>query len=542
MRRTPLRILSLALAILLVAIMATPVNVEAVALTDTEITQQIKTTYKSALKYFRRSSFDGFCGAYVSVQIYLMGITSQLIGGDGNQQFDTYKRMDYTDMGYRVKAYPASGYTLKQALNTITQDGTRDAYNILVGYQKTKSTAGKKYGHATVVHAILDGKVYFSESYRVAYKSKSYKEGAPIVLSIDDFCSYYAATTTQLDGVIWFGLKTYADGCKSYSASYYLDVQQADQIYSQPCLPEISDESRPIRESVPGEQLVATGLYKNTEGEYWYQIDIGEVAYIPATGVEAGQLITSDVQLSKMKAPTSLRQGRSFNVTGSVLAQTNTVSTIRAQVYKIEEDTLTPVINATADINGKYYNLKGSKIASGLTFRKLAVGDYRLEISVILSNSYMEDGQMLTRWDSVVLWLSDFYVAKSTTNSDTVVFDACGGTASLNQISVNVGQAIGILPTAQRLDYVFLGWYTEMEGGERVTAGFVPDDSTTLYARWSSIEQIHASWQDAGECWYFYSDGLSTVGCIEIDGVLYYFSTMDPMNTDDLMWTAADAV
>ena len=149
---------------------------------------------------------------------------------------------------------------------------------------------------------------------------------------------------------------------------------------------------------------------------------------------------------------------------------------------------------------------------------------------------------MLTRWDSVVLWLSDFYVAKSTTNSDTVVFDACGGTASLNQISVNVGQAIGTLPTAQRLDYVFLGWYTEMEGGERVTAGFVPDDSTTLYARWSSIEQIHASWQDAGECWYFYSDGLSTVGCIEIDGVLYYFSTMDPMNTDDLMWTAADAV
>lgn len=541
MHKKTLRILSLALAILLVASIAVPTKVEAVAITDTEITQQIKTVYKNALKYFRRSSFDGYCGAYVSVQVYLMGITGQLIGGDGNQQFDTYKNMAYTDTGYRVKTYPASAYTLKDALNTITQNGTRDAYNILVGFQRTRSTAGKKYGHATVVHAILDGKAYFSESYSVSIKGKYYKEGSPIVLSIDDFCNYYASTTTQLDGVVHFGLKTYADKCTYYSASYYVDVQQKTTIYTQPCLPGIDETSTALRDSVVGEQLPVTGLYLNPEGEYWYQIDDGQGGYIPADYVRVGAMITDDVQLVNMKTPTSLRQGRSFNVTGNLLAQYNTISTIRAQVYMLDGETLVPVVNATADVNGKNYNLKNSKISKNLTFRKLAIGQYRMEITAILANTYWEDNTLLTRWDSVTLWTSDFQVTKSTANTDTVVFDACGGTASLNQISVSVGQPVGTLPTAQRLDYVFLGWYTDPDGGERVTDNFIPDDSTTLYARWSSIEQIHASWQDAGECWYFYSDGVSTIGCIEIEGVLYYFSTMDPMDPNGMMWTAADA-
>ena len=541
MHKKNLRILSLALAILLLASVVIPTRVEAVAITENEITQQIKDTYKKALKFFGRKSFDGYCGAYVSVQVYLMGITGQLIGGDGNQQYDTYKNMKYTDTGYRVTTYPASVYTLKEALNAITLNGTKDAYNIIVGFQRSRSAAGQKYGHASVVHAILDGKVYFSESYDVGIKNKYYREGTPIVLSIDDFCSYYAATTTQLDGVVYFGLKTYADQCTYYSASFYVQLQQNSQIYSQPCTTETCEDSVELRQAQGGEQLAVSGLYKNTAGECWYQIDNGD-GYVRAEHVQVGQLITDDVSLNNMLTPTSLRQGRSFNLTGTATARTNTLSTIRAQVYQLQDGEMIPVINATEQIDKKSYTLKNSKLSKNLAFRKLEVGQYRLEITVILSNSYVEDGQVLTRWDSIVLWMSDFQVTKSTTNSDTVVFDACGGTASLNQLSITVGHAIGSLPTAQRLDYVFLGWYTDPDGGERVTGDYIPHDSITLYARWSSIEQIRAAWQNGGECWYFYSDGIATMGCIEIDGVLYYFSLLDPMNSDEMMWTAADAV
>jgi uncharacterized repeat protein (TIGR02543 family) len=104
-----------------------------------------------------------------------------------------------------------------------------------------------------------------------------------------------------------------------------------------------------------------------------------------------------------------------------------------------------------------------------------------------------------------------------------------------------VGQSIGALPLAQRLDYVFLGWYTEMEGGDRVSDDYVPADSMTLYAHWVSIEQMDVQWQENGQCWYLYSDGLTTIGCIELDGILYYFSSVDPANQGEKLWTAMDA-
>ena len=220
MRKKNLRILSLALAILLLAVVALPTTAYAAPQDKAQVEQQIKNIYRSARRYFNRTSFDGYCGAYTSAQVYFLGITSKLIGGDGKHQYDTYARMEYTDCGFRIKAYPAQAYTLKGALDTITKNGTVDAYNILVGFEKSRSAAGRRYGHASFIHAILDGTVYFSECYDVGIKNKYYKEGSMIALSIDDYAKYYAETTVQLDGVIHFGLKTYAESCKFFPASF----------------------------------------------------------------------------------------------------------------------------------------------------------------------------------------------------------------------------------------------------------------------------------------------------------------------------------
>ena len=165
MHKKNLRFLSIALAIGLMVMSILPTPVEAAALTKSEINTQIKNTYKKVLKLFRRNSLDGYCGAYVSGQLYLMGINTDLIGGDGKDQYDTFKNMKSTSGGYRVRPYPASVYSMEEALDHITDNGTQDANTILVGFQKTRSAAGKRYGHAVVIHAIIDGTVYFSESY-----------------------------------------------------------------------------------------------------------------------------------------------------------------------------------------------------------------------------------------------------------------------------------------------------------------------------------------------------------------------------------------
>ena len=68
---------------------------------------------------------------------------------------------------------------------------------------------------------------------------------------------------------------------------------------------------------------------------------------------------------------------------------------------------------------------------------------------------------------------------------------------------------------------------------------FVPSDDTTLYARWTGVELLNSALEENAECWYYYSDGTTTMGCIQLDGILYCFATADPMNPDAIMWTAA---
>lgn len=537
-----LRILSLTLAILLVATAMIPTPVTAAATKADEIRQQIKRTYQKSRSHYGWDSFDGYCGSYIAAQIYYLGITASVVHGDGNDHFDNYCDDQYTSGGYRIRAYSAKSYSIREALNIITQNGTVNAYNILVGFQKTKTSLGKRYGHATMIHAILDGTVYFSESYDMKLNGRVYPEGAAITCSIDDFCEYYNMTTTQPDGVIHFGLKTYAEQCVMYPASAGATVLTSAELRTEPCGSGVNKNSRKLDTLNAGDQLEITGLYLNTAGEYWYEVDSGETGYVLAEQVRVDELHFDDVQVLDAFAPAIQPEGRSFHVKGTIHAQLNTIYTVRAQVHSLDGDSVTPVINVIDSVEGKRYALPDSSISKDLTFRKLPLGNYRYELAAIVGNHYVQDGQLQIGWETVSLWSSDFQVVEEVTDSNIIGFDANGGTASLNQTAVPFEQSIGTLPTAQRQGYVFLGWYTQVDGGQHITADFVPEDSMKLYAHWTSLEELQANWQNAGGCWYLYSDGLSSMGCIEVDGILYYFSAVDPLGQNLMMWVAADSV
>ena len=82
----------------------------------------------------------------------------------------------------------------------------------------------------------------------------------------------------------------------------------------------------------------------------------------------------------------------------------------------------------------------------------------------------------------------------------TVTFNANGGTCGTGSTSVAYGEAIGALPVPGRDDYVFLGWFTAAEGGERVTADNAIVESMTLYAQWRCL--FEGAWtQDADGVW-----------------------------------------
>ncbi|MGN1085351.1 MAG: InlB B-repeat-containing protein, partial [Lachnospiraceae bacterium] len=86
-----------------------------------------------------------------------------------------------------------------------------------------------------------------------------------------------------------------------------------------------------------------------------------------------------------------------------------------------------------------------------------------------------------------------------------VSFYANGGSSTASSKTVAYGSAFGTLPTATRSGYAFEGWYTEKEGGKKVTSSSIVDvaDNIKLYAHWKKgVYQItfNANAGTAGTC------------------------------------------
>lgn len=501
-----------------------------------EIEQQIRRVYQKAREYQGRDSFHGYCGGLVNSELHFLGITDTVVGNNGNEEYDYYSKQTITSGGFRVRAYSPSRYTLEEALNAITENGTKDAYNILVGFQATRSAAGSRYGHAVVIHAILNGTVYYMESYDVNLNGKRYPEGSPISCSISDFAAYYKRTTVSLDGVIYFGKKSYSDLCRVYPSYLTVSADGGAVVRTQPCEAKTDGGSEHIRTLSEGEELTVTGLYLNTEGEYWYQIHNGK-GFVKANRTRVVQFLYDDMAVSKTSAPEMLRQGKSFNIKGTVTAQYNEIQTLRAQVVHTDGETEIQATGAIQTVEGREYNLKNSQISKDLTFRRLETGNYRYDLVAVAGNHYYDRGQLQIDWKTVLLWSSDFQVVKGSTAGNILSFDPCGGSVATNQTIVTDGEAVGALPVPELEGSVFLGWYTE--DGERLKEEYVPQEDMTLSAQWITEQELYENWQNLGECIYFYSDGLTTTGCIEMEGVLYYFSSVDAVGQNWTVWTVA---
>lgn len=67
----------------------------------------------------------------------------------------------------------------------------------------------------------------------------------------------------------------------------------------------------------------------------------------------------------------------------------------------------------------------------------------------------------------------------------TVTFDPNGGTVSEGTRAVQIGQAIGTLPSATKNLYSFEGWFTERDGGTKITSSTIINDDVTYFAHWS---------------------------------------------------------
>ncbi len=319
------RICAFLAALLLVGTLFVPARAEELSKEDA-VMAEAKSIYRASRRSAGKSSFQGLCGLMVSHQLYNMGIIDSIAVMNGNNQFDHYRSQERTDAGYYISAYSAEEYTLAEALNYLCQNGERDVYNILVGFQWTNTEAGRNFGHACVINAILDGTVYFVESFPTSLGGA---EGNVIRCSVETFAEFFRGWTVY-EGLIHFG--TLAEVSQSHDTSAVLQARFDSVLRSQPMLVGKQD-CVALRQISAGERLVADGLFRTRTGETFYQVtENGQIGYVSANAVSYLQAYEGDLTLSEVSLPQSLEEDADGQVYGTVTAAHGEVAAVSLTV------------------------------------------------------------------------------------------------------------------------------------------------------------------------------------------------------------------
>lgn len=176
---------------------------EEVYYTGDELVARTLATYQGAKDVTGFWGFYGRCSTLVNGSLVALGITSEYNSCDGKEVYNLYENMSRTDCGYDVVCYSAVDYGLAEALYAVSENGTKDVYNIVVGWQGGRTGASSAYGHTCFIQGIVDGVVYFCESYGLEIAGEFYAEGDPIVCTIAEFAEYYNKWA-YFEGIVHF--------------------------------------------------------------------------------------------------------------------------------------------------------------------------------------------------------------------------------------------------------------------------------------------------------------------------------------------------
>ena len=486
------------------------------------IVNQISRLYRKTLAASGEESLLGWCGFMTGYQLYYLGIDTIPHTWNGKDEYNNYCSKEVSSGGFRIKAYSAENYSLREALYTVSNGGTSNVYNILVGFQWTNTEAGQEFGHALFLHAIIDGNVYYAESSRTPMGA----EGQPIVCSIDRFVDYYDSWT-QFEGIIVFGQNEYADFCESFSTDLFVTTEADTPLLTQPA-GEGSDST--LLRTVPaGERLHVSEVLKTPEGLYFYRIsDSSGTGYMLPDTTTILQVNTNNVRLSNADMPTHLETGKKFSPQGYVITGGSAIGAIHAQILNAEGET---VLSYEQECGSKLFSLSNKTLKNAMDFSQLQEGVYTYQIQADLVNQYVADSQLKTRVDSMLVHNAQFQV---------------GGEAE---------ESADAVPVEARL--AATGWVLEnnawyyYENGEPRTGWFC-DNGISYYLNedgsvatgWVNINGRDRFFSDTGAMrtgWiqtengptYLLSNGVAAPeGWRTIDGSLYYIQEDGSAKTD----------
>lgn len=363
------------------------------------VAEVAEASYVLSQKSAGRSSFKGYCGLMASHQLYNLGINKNLVVKNGNNQFDYYLPLEVSSGDYYINPYPSEEYTLENALNAVSDFGNKDVFNVLVCFQWTSTEAGSQYGHVMLINAIVDGYVYFVESYDTPFGP----EGSLLICDIDAFVDFYDPWTL-FEGLIHFGDGEYSQVCPTISTDLVVQTRFQSRLRSQPAMLG-KKGSVHLRDVPAGEKLRAVAVCKDTRGEYYKVLtDEGE-AYISVAAVSVVGSGDGDMELTGLKLPEAAKAGKAFKVAGTVVATHGRVASLEVCLTAQNGD---PVRKASVEIDDRFGLLE--VLNDSLYADLLDPGTYTAEVVAYCVSPVAGDVWGQSRYKRVVLAMQTLVV------------------------------------------------------------------------------------------------------------------------------------
>lgn len=165
---------------------------------DKDLMNSITANYDSALALAGRHSFHGRCNLATAYQLQAIGVYQGDLdySGTGNSWHSYFKDVSSTSGGYNVVTI--SG---KNCLFDLVERYGNEIYNVAYCLGTGGTSGGE---HVLYIRAIIDGQVYFADSFGTNYNRKYYPEGAGTVLSLSEFVSEYKRMNGDAYGCVYF--------------------------------------------------------------------------------------------------------------------------------------------------------------------------------------------------------------------------------------------------------------------------------------------------------------------------------------------------
>lgn len=509
----------------LLLLLLVPVSAKAENFSLREIVmQEAHDSYYKNLASTGRTSYNGSCGLMVSHQLYNLGINKRRVSFDGNNNYDYYSQLEKTTGGYYITAYSAEGYTLKEALDAVTMDGRRDVKNVLVGFQWTNTEAGAKFGHVMLINGIVNGKVYFVESFDCPLGGP---EGSVISCSIKEFAAYYDKWAS-FEGIIHFGMGTYHDVCPHVTTDITIQTRFATTLRSEPAVLGQQGCVR-LRSVAPGERLRAIAIYE-TEHTYYYQVETNDgYGFITAAAASMLQVNTEGVELYRLSLSRWMRPGTIPAFSGVITDRTGTLSSVEVCITDPQGQLLRREVVEVEDGEDVQLN----KLRNNLYFDLLDIGCYRVEVyasrsCLVVTGNYTGD-----HYARVLLSSRDIYVGNNPKEGLHITYgqpETRDGWFRDNGTWYHYESG---KPTTGWVTYAGIRYYLQPNGA--VITGAQTVDDKQLY--FSASGALITGWLTVdGKITYRAPDGTAVTGWQTLEGNLYCFGE------DGVMLTNAEQV